>query len=71
MRTPLLVLTFALVAIASGSGRIETLDADAGDPDAFLYTLEEDGATTSYLIDRTEGRDLVPIDPTGGDALAF
>ena len=35
------------------ANRVETVDADGGDPMTFLYTIEEGGATESYPVERS------------------
>ena len=42
--------------------RAETLDADGGDPEAFLFTVEDGGTTTSYAVPWSDRFDFERID---------
>lgn len=49
--------------VDGGSGRVETLDADGGDREAFVLTLEQGGATTSYGVPWSEVEGFVRLEP--------
>ncbi len=53
--------TVGSLTIADGS-RVETLDADSGDPDTFLLTVQDGGATTSYVVPWSDRFDFERID---------
>lgn len=51
------------VRVVDGGGRVETLDADGGDREAFVLTLEEGGVTTSYAVPWSEVEGFVRLEP--------
>ena len=47
--------------------RAETLDADGGDPEAFLFTVEDGGTTTSYAVPWSDRFDFERVDDDAED----